>query len=126
MPALVAPASPPAARISSTTCCAGAADVPAPSRDVPLSLTTTSAPSAANASACARPSPPPAPVTMTTRPSQMPIDSPLADSHVFRVLPEVGLAAVGHQRRAGDVPRVVAKQERDRLADVVLEVADAA
>src|SRR4051812_27955763 len=56
---LLATASPPAARISSTTASAAS----------PTSFTTTCAPSAANARACARPMPCPAPVTMTTRPS---------------------------------------------------------
>src|SRR5436305_6815498 len=118
-----ATASPPAARISSTTCCAGAADVPSPSRDVPMSLTTTRAPSAANASACARPRPPPAPVTMTTRPSQIPI---ALLSRLSAGLPEVGLAPVCHQRGTGDIAGVIAQQERDGTSDVLLEVADAA
>src|SRR3954468_2861536 len=111
---VLATASPPDSRISSTTCCAGASEEPSPSRDVPMSLTTTRAPSAAKASACARPSPPPAPVTMTTRPSQMPM----------RLLSQISLAAVGHQRGAGDVARVVAEQERNDFPDIVLEVAD--
>jgi hypothetical protein len=58
-----------AARISSTTSCAGPVSAPRPSPDTPRSFTTTLAPSAANASACARPMPRPAPVTITMRPS---------------------------------------------------------
>src|SRR4051812_30205346 len=116
MSSVLATAWPPASRISSTTICAGASDEPSPSRDVPMSLTTTRAPSAAKASAWARPSPPPAPVTMTTRSSQMPI----------RLLSQVGLAAIGHQRGASDVARIVAQQEGHDLADVVLQVADTA
>src|SRR4051794_42852 len=81
-----------------------------------MSLTTTRAPSAAKASAWARPSPPPAPVTMTTRSSQMPI----------RLLSQVSLAAVGHQRGAGDVARIVTQQEGDNLPDVMLEITDPA
>src|SRR3954465_928023 len=116
MSSVLATAWPPASRIPSTTICAGASDEPSPSRDVPMSLTTTRAPSAANASAWARPNPPPAPVTMTTRSSQMPM----------RLLSQVSLAAVGHQRGAGDVARVVTEQEGDPLPDVVLEVTDPA
>src|SRR3954452_10366880 len=112
---VLATAWPPAALISSTTCCAGAVEAPSPSRDVPMSFTTTAAPAAAKASACARPRPPPAPVTTTTRPVQIPT----------MLLAEVGLAAVGHQRRAGDVGGVVGQQERDRTADVLLQPSDA-
>src|SRR3954452_20224907 len=57
------------ALISSTTCCAGVASAPVPSRETPTSLTTTSAPCRANSRASSRPMPRPAPVTMTTRPS---------------------------------------------------------
>src|SRR3954447_24704812 len=115
MSSVLATAWPPASRISSTTICAGASDEPSPSRDVPMSLTTTRAPSAAKASACARPRPPPAPVTMTTRSSQIPM----------RLLSQIRLAAVGHQRGAGDVARIVTQQEGNDLADIVLEVTDA-
>src|SRR4051812_48112985 len=80
-----------------------------------MSLTTTRAPSAARASACVRPRPPPAPVTMTTRSSQIPM----------RLLSQVRLAAVGHQRGSGDVARIVTQQEGNDPADIVLEVADA-
>src|SRR3954451_18119293 len=80
-----------------------------------MSSTTTRAPSAAKASACARPRPPPAPVTMTTRSSQIPM----------RLLSQIRLAAVGHQRGAGDVTRIVTEQEGNDLADIVLEVTDA-
>src|SRR3954454_7040894 len=121
MSSVLATASPPPARISSTTCCAGPADEPSPSRDVPMSLTTTLAPSAANANACARPRPLPAPVTMTMRPSHKLICAPPA-----RPSPEVGLTAVGHQRRPGHVRRVIAQQEGHRAADVLLAVADPA
>src|SRR3954464_5059254 len=113
MSSVSATASPPAPRISSTTCCAGPADVPSPSREVPMSLTTTRAPSAAKASACARPRPPPAPVTMTTRPSQTPLNAVPSS--------QVGLSAVGHQRRPGHVGGVVGEQERDRAAHILLQ-----
>src|SRR4051794_36443598 len=121
MSSVLATASPPAARISSTTCWAGPADEPSPSREVPMSLTTTFAPSAAKANACARPRPLPAPVTMTTRPSHKLICAPPA-----RPSPEVGLTAVGHQRRPGHVGGVVTEQEGDGAADVLLQVTDAA
>src|SRR5579871_6785460 len=61
-------ASPPAPRISSTTCCAGVASAPSPARPPPRSLTTTFAPAVASASACERPIPRPAPVTIATFP----------------------------------------------------------
>ena len=61
-------ASPPAALISSTTCCAGVASAPSPASPPPRSLTTTFAPAAASASACERPMPRPAPVTIATFP----------------------------------------------------------
>src|SRR5581483_7726114 len=67
-----ATASPPAARISSTTVFAASLDGSRPSRSTPKSLTTTLAPWRANSNACARPRPRPAPVTITTRPSQIP------------------------------------------------------
>ena len=63
---VLATASPPCARISSTTFCAGPALAPSPATEVPRSLTTTRAPWAAKASAKSRPMPPPAPVTRTT------------------------------------------------------------
>src|SRR6478609_4019029 len=69
----LATASPPIARIASTTSPAGPVDPPLPSSSAPRSLTTTFAPWRANSSACPRPMPRPAPVTMTTLPSQMPI-----------------------------------------------------
>ena len=69
----LATASPPMARISSTTSPAGPVEPPEPSSSAPRSLTTTLAPWRANSRACARPMPRPAPVTMTTRPSQMPM-----------------------------------------------------
>src|SRR4029077_11868881 len=61
-------ASPPAARISSTTCSAGPESAPSPARPAPRSLTTTFAPAVASASACERPIPRPAPVTIATLP----------------------------------------------------------
>src|SRR5688572_6490112 len=69
---VLAMASPPAATMSSTTCCATGCISPLPSASRPTSFTTTLAPSAANSSASSRPMPRPAPVTITTRPSQMP------------------------------------------------------
>src|SRR5262245_17680879 len=66
-------ASPPSARISSTTSAAGPVERPVPSSSAPRSFTTTLAPWRANSSACARPRPRPAPVTMTTRPEQIPL-----------------------------------------------------
>src|SRR5437879_8358 len=62
-------ASPPAARISSTTAAATPVSAPRPSSPQPTSLTTTRAPAAASARAYARPSPRPAPVTIATRPA---------------------------------------------------------
>src|SRR3954452_23646588 len=117
---VLATASPPAARISSTTCCAGPDDAPSPSREVPMSLTTTRAPSAANASACARPRPPPAPVTMTTRPSQIPIE---LLTQVLRLSAQVSLTAVDHQRGPRDVRGVFGQQEGDGAPDVLLQAA---
>src|SRR5262245_34374819 len=67
-----ATASPPAARISSTTRSAIDEPPPVPSRAPPRSFTTTAAPARASASACSRPSPPPAPVTIATLPSSRP------------------------------------------------------
>src|SRR3984885_8795048 len=72
----LATACPPAARISSTTCCAGDASLPDPSGPPPRSLTTTFAPSAANISACSRPRPRPAPVMTATRSSSAPMCDP--------------------------------------------------
>src|ERR1700730_1322079 len=63
----LATATPPAARISSTTCSAGF-DSPAPGSP-PTSLTTTRAPRRASSRAWLRPSPRPAPVTIATSPS---------------------------------------------------------
>src|ERR1700724_2224901 len=63
----LATATPPAARISSTTCSAGF-DSPAPGSP-PTSLTTTRAPRRASSRAWQRPSPRPAPVTIATSPS---------------------------------------------------------
>ena len=63
---VLATASPPLARISFTTCCAGPASLPSPLTDAPMSLTTTLAPSAAISNANSRPMPPPEPVTTTT------------------------------------------------------------
>ncbi|CAB4794108.1 unannotated protein [freshwater metagenome] len=68
-----ATASPPIARISSTTTCAAARSAPEPSTFPPRSFTTTFAPSDAKRSACSRPRPPPAPVIIATRPSSAPI-----------------------------------------------------
>ena len=62
-----ATATPPAARISSTTAAAPDGEEPLPSTAVPRSLTTTAAPRDARSSAWARPSPAPAPVTSATR-----------------------------------------------------------
>ncbi len=62
---------PPAFLISSTTCCAGPASLPAPSRLAPMSQTTTRAPSSAITSAMPRPIPRAAPVTMATFPATM-------------------------------------------------------
>src|SRR5436853_6726412 len=61
-------ASPPPARISSTTCCAGPRSEPSPAIPAPRSLTMTFAPARASASACERPMPRPAPVTIATLP----------------------------------------------------------
>src|SRR3954468_6652576 len=61
-------ASPPPARISSTTCCAGPRSEPSPAMPAPRSLTMTLAPARASASACERPMPRPAPVTIATLP----------------------------------------------------------
>ena len=69
---VLATAVPPAARISSTTRCAGPASLPSPLTEAPMSLTTTLAPCFAIASAMSRPIPPPAPVTTTTLPSTIP------------------------------------------------------
>src|SRR3954468_22322979 len=74
----LATASPPMARIASTTSPAGPVDPPWPSLSAPRSLTTTLAPWRANSSAWARPIPRPEPVTMTTRPSQMPMPGIIA------------------------------------------------
>src|SRR5436190_18114399 len=73
MESVEAMASPPLRLISSTTCCAGPASVPAPSRLAPMSQTTTRAPSCASKSAMPRPMPRPAPVTMATLPATMPV-----------------------------------------------------
>src|SRR5258708_737564 len=73
MSSVFAIASPPSARISSTTCCAGPVLAPLPSPATRGSFTTAGAPSCAKPSACSRPMPRPAPVTMTMRPSQMPL-----------------------------------------------------
>src|SRR5262245_60559114 len=62
----LATASPPMARISSTTRCAAEAEPPRPLTSLPRSLTTTLAPRRARSSACWRPRPAPAPVTMAT------------------------------------------------------------
>src|SRR3954468_21005725 len=70
-------ASPPAARISSTTCSAGPGSEPSPATPAPRSLTTTVAPAFASASACERPMPRPAPVTMATLPFKSGIDGSL-------------------------------------------------
>src|SRR5262245_32764124 len=71
-------ASPPAFLISSTTCCAGPASVPAPSRLAPMSQATTFAPSCAISSAMPRPMPRAAPVTMATFPATIPAILPPA------------------------------------------------
>jgi len=68
---VLAAAVPPAARISSTTFCAGPPLAPSPLTEVPRSFTSTLAPAAAIASAKSRPMPPPAPVTSTTLPSSI-------------------------------------------------------
>src|SRR4051812_48042070 len=70
---VLATASPPAARTSSTTSWAGPASEPVPSLAAPTSLTTTFAPSRAKSSACSRPMPRPAPVMTVTRPSSAPM-----------------------------------------------------
>src|SRR5574338_384505 len=126
-------AAPPAARISSTTCCAGVRSSPLPSGATPRSFTTTFAPSRAKASACARPRPRPAPLTITTRPSQIPAMSlsarglePLQDRHVrlpaalahrLQAVAAASALELGEQRRheapAGRADRVA---ERDRAA----------
>src|SRR5699024_1999428 len=68
------------------------------------SLTTTLAPSAAKASACSRPMPRPAPVTMTTRPSQIPIDVSLVEASCAAVLGQCLFSAVEADRKAGFSP----------------------
>src|SRR6266508_896774 len=70
----LAMALPPAAAISSTTCCAGLASAPVPSAATPRSFTTTAAPSFASCSASARPSPRPAPVTIAALPSSISLE----------------------------------------------------
>ena len=64
-------ASPPMARISSTTDWAGVVSAPSPVASPPRSFTTTLAPFSASSRACSLPIPRPAPVTMATRPAQM-------------------------------------------------------
>src|SRR5262245_26309840 len=64
-------ASPPAARISSTTSWAGPRSGRLQSSDPTRLLTTTRAPSCANSRAYSRPSPRPAPVMIATRPSRL-------------------------------------------------------
>src|SRR5690606_39269839 len=67
---VLATASPPSARTSSTTEAAGPRSAePLPSRPAPRSLTTTFAPCLANSRAYSRPRPRPAPVITTTCPS---------------------------------------------------------
>src|SRR6185437_12346158 len=78
-------ASPPEARISSTTCSAGPGSAPSPASPAPRSLTTTFAPACASASACERPIPRPAPVTIAT----FPLRSGIAGSLFARVAVEV-------------------------------------
>src|SRR6185295_14230679 len=90
-----ATAVPPAARISSTTRCAGPTSWPSPVIDAPTSLTITLAPSRATASAMSRPMPPPAPVTITTLSSTILLISlscrPLKEGRLF-------VQETGHRR----------------------------
>src|SRR5690606_38414497 len=88
---VLATASPPAARMASTTVCAGPASRPSPLTEAPMSFTTTRAPLAAMASAKSRPMPPPAPVTTTTFPSSI----AFAMARPFSLRPPVMLAPGG-------------------------------
>ena len=105
-------ASPPIARISSTTSPAGPVLDPLPSTSAPRSLTTTFAPWCANSSAWPRPMPRPAPVTMTTRPSQIPIRCLLCR---LVASPAVCDAVLVAQATLVDLPIVVARQACDEV-----------
>src|SRR5579871_5094735 len=100
----LAMASPPLARIASTTSPAGPSELPAPSSDTPTSFTTTRAPWRANSRAWARPMPRPAPVTITTRPSQIPTGSAtLFGDHLERQRGDVlGRHLLGDEQPEGE------------------------
>src|SRR5947209_4842230 len=99
-------ASPPMARISSTTCSAGPASEPSPATPAPRSLTTTLAPAAASASACERPMPRPAPVTIAPLPLRSGMTGSLVPVQVARgvdLQPLGDIRLHARERARGDV-----------------------
>src|SRR5690606_21073899 len=105
---VLATACPPAARIWSTTFCAGPASRPSPCTLAPMSFTTTEAPAAANASAQSRPMPPPAPVTIATLPASRPLIAARGAGSGSGSPPEPRVAAVEEPQHRGPLERTPA------------------